>query len=144
MHSLVRTTLAVAAGAAVASIGGAIAVSAATSNPASSPSSPHGLHRGWHHLPRMAGVITAESSSGGLFGKGEFTVTAPDGKTLTLSLTPKATIWLYHGPGVKPTREAVSDLAKDEVVVVTGKGLFSSRHLARHVLDLGIQATSPG
>jgi outer membrane protein assembly factor BamB len=143
MHNLTRTALAVAAGAAVASVGGVIAVSAATSTtqPKPAASGVHGLHRGWRHLPRMVGLITSETSSGGVLGKGQITVMAPDGKSLTLSLTPGTKIWRYHGPGERPTVEALSALSTNEVVVVTGRGLFSSRHLARHILDLGISGT---
>jgi hypothetical protein len=146
MRNLTRTALAVAAGAAVASVGGAIAVSAATSNnpPKPSTAGAHSRHHGWRHLPRMAGLLTSETSSGGVFGKGQITVKAPDGKSLTLSLTPGTRIWRYHGPGSKPTQEALGSLSTNEVVVVTGRGLFSSRHLARHILDLGIQGTTTG
>lgn len=146
MHNLTRTALAVAAGAAVASVGGAIAVSASTSSNHSKPSAgvAHGLHRGWHHLPRMVGLVTSETSSGGALGKGQITVTAPDGKSLTLSLTPGTKVWRYHGPGERPTEEPIGALSDNEVVVVTGRGLFSSRHLARHILDLGIQGTIAG
>ncbi len=142
MRNFTRTALAMAAGALVATAAGAIAVSAATSTAPKPPSaSAKGIHRCLHREPRMAGLVTSESAGGGVFNKGTITVTPPDGKVLTLSLTPATKIWLYHGPGQKPTAETITQLKPNETVIVTGRGLFGKRHLARHILDLGIQGT---
>ncbi|MHB1499666.1 MAG: hypothetical protein ACYCYK_00610 [Candidatus Dormibacteria bacterium] len=145
MRNFTRTALAMGAGALVATAAGAIAVSAATSTaPKPPPAGTKGVHHCLHRVPRLAGLVTSEFTGSGVFSKGQITVTPPDGKALTLSLTPATKILLYHGPGQKPTVETIGQLKPRETVIVTGRGLFGKRHLARHILDLGIQGTVPG
>jgi hypothetical protein len=145
MRKFYSRGLAVAAGAAVASVGGAVAVSAATSSPpAATPHSGakagavrHALLR----VPHVIGEVISDTSSGGHYNKGQITIKTPDGDQLTLSLTPKASAWKYQGPGTKPIKESASAIPDQEIVMVIGRGLH--RHdLARHIVDLGYQAAS--
>ncbi len=141
-RTLIRL-LATGAAVATASAVGVVAVSAATSPPSSTPSSsakPH--HPGIFRVPRVVGEVVSDSAGGGALGKGSLVIKEPDGTQVTLSLTATTKAWKYQGMGVKPVAETPSALPAGEVVVVAGRGLRSSKHLARHILDLGFQAAS--
>ena len=140
MRKLYTTGLAVTAGALVAAVGGAMAVSAATSTSTPKPTAAKGAHHGLFRLPKVVAEVVSDSSSGGADGKGQLVVKAPDGTTMTLSITPGTKAWKYVGPGKKPVSESATSLPANEVIVVAGRGLYGKNHLARHILDLGFQA----
>jgi len=144
MRKLYTTGLAVTAGAVVASVGGAMAVSAATSTSTPPPTAAKakGARHGLIRLPKVVAEVVSDSSTGGADGKGQLVVKAPNGTTMTLSITPGTKAWKYVGPGQKPVQESATSLPANEVVIVAGRGLYGKKHLARHILDLGFQATS--
>lgn len=147
MFRSIRRLALVGTVAAVAAAGGVVAVSAATGSPSSSPSSTpstvhKGPHRGIFRIPRVAGKVVSDTASGGLLQKGVLVIQEPNGTRVTLNLTATTKAWRYQGFGVKPVSESPSSLPVNTVVVVAGRGVHGSRHLARRILDLGFTASS--
>lgn len=147
MFRSIRRLALVGVVAAVAAAGGVVAVSAATGSPSpSSSSSPPTAHKGPHHgifrIPRVAGKVVSDTASGGLLHKGVLVIQEPNGTDVTLNLTAGTKAWRYQGVGVKPVSESPSSLPVNTVVVVAGRGVNGSRHLARRILDLGFTASS--
>ena len=141
MRKLHTMSMAVAGGVAVAAIGGAVAVAAATptgSTPPGKPAtvSPHG-HRHRHCRPSKAiGSLVSETTTGGA-GHGTITIKQPDGRTLTLDLTAHTKIMKFEGHGVAPVVESLSSIPNSDVLVVTGRHLYGKKPLVGHILDLG-------
>lgn len=137
--------MAIGAVAAAAAGVGVTAVSAATSHPSSTPAATaaaHHHHRGPLRLPRVAGKVVSDTSTGGVDGKGVLVIQEPDGTQVTLNLLPHSRAWKYRGYGVKPVAESASSLPPNEVVVVAGWGVHGKNHWARVILDLGFQAAT--
>ncbi|HZT67121.1 MAG TPA: hypothetical protein VFA11_15135 [Acidimicrobiales bacterium] len=66
----------------------------------------------------MVGKVVSVTTSGGAYGDGRIEVQAPDGKTVTLPVSTRTRVVLYHGPGQHPTKESLSDLKTGEIVVL--------------------------
>ncbi|MDA8396047.1 MAG: hypothetical protein M0T72_12590 [Candidatus Dormibacteraeota bacterium] len=139
-RTLIRWLATGAVAAAAAGVG-VTAVSAATSSPSSTPGTSTAHHRhGLFRLPKVAGKVVSDSSTGGVAGKGVLVIQEPDGTQVTLNLLPHTHAWKYQGFGVKPVAESASSLSPGEIVVVVGRGVNSKNHWARTILDLGFQA----
>ena len=141
-RNLIRWLATGAVAAAAAGVG-VTAVSAATSTHSTTPSASSAHHRhGLFRLPRVAGKVVSDSSTGGVAGKGVLVIQEPDGTKVTLNLLPHTHAWKYQGFGVKPLPESASSLQPGEIVVVVGRGVHSKNHWARSILDLGFQAAA--
>ena len=141
-RTLIRWLATGAVAAAAAGVG-VTAVSAATSSHSTTPSASSAHHRhGLFRLPRVAGKVVSDSSTGGVAGKGVLVIQEPDGTKVTLNLLPHTHAWKYQGFGVKPLPESASSLQTGEIVVVVGRGVHSKNHWARAILDLGFQAAA--
>jgi hypothetical protein len=141
-RTLIRWLATGAVAAAAAGVG-VTAVSAATSSPSTTPSASAAHHRhGLFRLPKVAGKVVSDSTTGGAAGKGVLVIQEPDGTQVTLNLLPHTHAWKYQGFGVKPVAESASSLPPGEMVVVFGRGVNSKNHWARGILDLGFQAAS--
>ncbi len=129
---------AVAGGAAVAGIGGAVAVSAAATPPTSksTTAATHKTHRRAWPPSKAIGSFVSETSVGGV-GHGSIVVKQPDGKTLTLDLTAHTKVMKFEGHGVAPTAESIAAIPTGDVLVVTGRHLYGKKPLVGHILDLG-------
>ncbi len=139
-RTLIRWLATGAVAAAAAGVG-VTAVSAATSSPSSTPGTSTAHHRhGLFRLPKVAGKVVSDSSTGGVAGKGVLVIQEPDGTQVTLNLLPHTHAWKYQGFGVKPVAESASSLSPGEIVVVVGRGVNSKNHWVRAILDLGFQA----
>ena len=141
-RTLIRWLATGAVAAAAAGVG-VTAVSAATSSPSSTPGASTAHHRhGLFRLPKVAGKVVSDSSTGGVASKGVLVIQEPDGTKVTLNLLPRSHAWKYQGSGVKPVAESASSLSPGEVVVVAGWGVHGKNHWARAILDLGFQAAA--
>ncbi len=141
-RTLIRWLATGAVAAAAAGVG-VTAVSAATASPSTTPKSSAAHHRyGLFRLPKVAGEVVSDSSTGGAAGKGVLVIKEPNGNEVTLNLLPKSHAWKYQGFGVKPMAETASSLPAGEIVVVAGWGVHGKNHWARAILDLGFQAAS--
>jgi hypothetical protein len=133
MRKIFQLTLAVAAGAAAAATAGVVVASAATPTP--SPAATRSAHRHLLHLPRLVGEVVSDSAT-------TLVVKAPDGTTVTLSLTTRTRAWKYQGPGEKPVSESPATIPAGELVAVYGGRFKTEQPIARLVVDLGFQAAS--
>jgi uncharacterized protein YgiM (DUF1202 family) len=136
MRKIYTVTLAVAAGAAAATMAGVMVASAAT--PTASPTWRHGAHHRVFGLPKLVGEVTTADTSGTLV------VTPPDGTAVTLTVTANTKTWKYQGPGEKPVSERVTSIPKGELVEVIGTRASTKggQPTARLIVDLGFQLSS--
>ena len=130
-------------------LGGAVAF-AATGSPSPSPSPSvtpgaapaapaQGGKAGKQRRAHVVGKVTNVSPTGGLSNQGTITVTEPNGHSTTFSITGNTKAWKYQGQGQKPTAEAPTSIATNEVVEA---GLLNQQGgvAARRILDTGFKA----
>jgi len=102
----------------------------------------------------VIGEVTSLSTSGGAASVGAITIQAPDGKTVTANLAKRTRVFAYHGRGVKPTAEALTDLKTNELVAVrvvtrraatssTASGTTTGTPYAALIVDLGFATSAP-
>lgn len=145
MSRSIRRLALVGSVAAVGAAGGMVAVSAATGSPSTPPGPSSAAHQRPHpgifRMPKVAGKVVSDTSSGGLLHQGVLVIQEPDGTDLTLNLTSHTKAWRYQGVRVKPVSLSPSSVPAGTVVVVAGRGVNSSRHVALRILDLGFKAS---
>jgi hypothetical protein len=87
----------------------------------------------------VVGKVVNVSSTGGLSNQGTITVAEPNGHQTTFSISSSTKAWKYQGQGQKPTKEAPTSIASNEVIqagLVTQQGGVS----AHRILDTGFKA----
>ncbi|MGC2192184.1 MAG: hypothetical protein WA751_07600 [Candidatus Dormiibacterota bacterium] len=142
MATLMNRSVAIAAGALFATVGGVVAASAAgTATPSPSSSTSAGTALRPLHAPRVAGEVVSDSSSGGQLGAGQLVLLEPDGIQLTLNLASRTKAGKYQGFRVKLTSESPSAIPAGEIVVVALRK-YKGNPVAVRILDLGFQAAS--
>ncbi|MCL4449576.1 MAG: hypothetical protein M1483_07490 [Actinobacteria bacterium] len=88
----------------------------------------------------LIGKVVSDSSTGGAYGEGSITVSQPNGKQLTFSLTNLSRAWKYNGKGTPPTKESATSIGVNEIVGLHISSIQKGVSWAHEILDTGFAA----